>query len=202
MISERIVGYLTVLPIFLVSLTVHEYAHGWVAYKCGDDTAKRLGRLTLNPLAHITLIGTIIMPLIAHFGWAKPVPVNFAVLTKKDIFKVAAAGPATNILLAVTLAAAFRLFALETMPAIANFVLFAIVINLILAIFNLLPIPPLDGSKMVYACLKSPVAIKAYMHYARFGMIIFIGFLVFGGFKLILFVVEVVYNLLKLPLSI
>ena len=199
MISERIVGYLTVLPIFLVSLTVHEYAHGWVAYKCGDDTAKRLGRLTLNPLAHITLIGTIIMPLIMRFGWAKPVPVNFAVLTKKDIFKVAAAGPATNILLAVTLAAAFHIFALAAQPAIANFVLLAILINLILATFNLLPIPPLDGSKMVYACLKSPAAIKAYMHYARFGMIIFIGFLVLGGFRLIFPVVAVVYNLLMLP---
>jgi len=200
MISERIVGYLTVLPIFLVSLTVHEYAHGWVAYKCGDDTAKKLGRLTLNPLAHITLIGTIIMPLIMHFGWAKPVPVNFAVLTKKDIFKVAAAGPATNILLAVTLAAAFHLFALESQPAIANFVLLAILINLILAIFNLLPIPPLDGSKMVYACLKSPTAIKAYMHYARFGMIIFIVFIVvFDGFRLILPVVGAVYTLLRLP---
>ena len=200
MINERIVDYLTVLPIFLVSLTVHEYAHGWVAYKCGDDTAKRLGRLTLNPLAHITLFGTIIMPLIAHFGWAKPVPVNFAVLTKKDIFKVAAAGPSANILLALTLAAAFHLFGLEAQPAIADFVLFAILINLILATFNLLPIPPLDGSKMVYACLKAPAAIKAYMHYARFGMIIFIGFLVFGGFGLILPVVGLAYSLLGLPL--
>jgi Zn-dependent protease len=198
--AERIVGYLTVLPIFLISLTVHEYAHGWVAYKCGDDTAKRLGRLTLNPLAHITLLGTIIMPLIAHFGWAKPVPVNFAVLTKKDIFKVAVAGPATNILLALTLAAAFHIFGLEALPGIANFVLLAILFNLILAIFNLLPIPPLDGSKMVYACLKSPAAIKAYMHYARFGMIIFIAFLVFGGFRLIFPVVGMVYSLLMLPL--
>jgi Zn-dependent protease len=198
--GERIVGYLTILPIFLVSLTLHEYAHGWVAYKCGDDTAKRLGRLTLNPLAHITLIGTIIMPLIMHFGWAKPVPVNFAVLTKKDIFKVAVAGPATNILLAVTLAAVFHLFALAALPAIANFVLLAILINLILATFNLLPIPPLDGSKMVYACLKSPAAIKAYMNYARFGMFILIGFLVFGGFELIFPVVAVIYNLLMLPL--
>ena len=198
---ERIVGYLTILPIFLVSLTLHEYAHGWVAYKCGDDTAKRLGRLTLNPLAHITLFGTILMPLIAHFGWAKPVPVNFAVLTKKEIFKVAVAGTVTNILLAVTLAAAFHLFALAARPAIGDFVLFAILINLILAIFNLLPIPPLDGSKMVYACLKSPAAIKAYMNYARFGMIILIVFiLVFDGFKLILPVVAVVYSLLMLPL--
>ncbi len=112
MFNERTIMYLSTLPIFLVSLTIHEYAHGWVAYRCGDDTAKRLGRLTLNPLAHISLFGTIILPFIAHFGWAKPVPVNFAVLTKREIFKVAVAGPAANILLAVVLALAFHLFRL------------------------------------------------------------------------------------------
>ena len=80
MSETRILGLLFILPIFLVSLTIHEYAHGWMAYRYGDDTAKRMGRLTLNPLAHISLIGTIILPLIAYFGWAKPVPVNFAIL--------------------------------------------------------------------------------------------------------------------------
>ncbi len=199
MLNERIITYLSILPIFLVSLTIHEYAHGWVAYKCGDDTAKRLGRLTLNPLAHITLFGTIILPLIAHFGWAKPVPVNFAVLTKRDIFKVAAAGPAVNILLAIVLALAFHLFKLNALPAIGNFVLLAIFFNLILAVFNLLPIPPLDGSKMVYVCLKSPEAIRAYMNYARYGMIILIGFFVLGGFRLLLPVVATLYVLLRLP---
>jgi Zn-dependent protease len=194
--------YLSTLPIFLVSLTIHEYAHGWVAYRCGDDTAKRLGRLTLNPLAHISLFGTIILPLIAHFGWAKPVPVNFAVLTKREIFKVAVAGPAANILLAVVLALAFHLFRLKALPAIGNFVLLGILFNLILAIFNLLPIPPLDGSKMVYARLKSPEAIRAYMNYARYGMIVLIGFLVLGGFSLILPVVTTLYVLLGLPLPV
>ena len=194
--------YLSTLPIFLVSLTIHEYAHGWVAYRCGDDTAKRLGRLTLNPLAHISLFGTIILPLIAHFGWAKPVPVNFAVLTKREIFKVAFAGPAANILLAVVLALAFHLFRLKALPAIGNFVLLGIFFNLILAVFNLLPIPPLDGSKMVYARLKSPEAIRAYMNYARYGMIVLIGFLVLGGFSLILPVVATLYVLLGLPLPV
>ena len=196
MSNERIIMYLSTLSIFLVSLTIHEYAHGWVAYRCGDDTAKRLGRLTLNPLAHISLFGTIILPLIAHFGWAKPVPVNFAVLTKREIFKVAVAGPAANILLAVVLALAFHLFRLKALPAIGNFVLLGIFFNLILAVFNLLPIPPLDGSKMVYARLKSPEAIRAYMNYARYGMIVLIGFLVLGGFSLILPVVATLYALL------
>ena len=112
-------------------------------------SAKRLGRLTLNPLAHITLFGTIIMPLIAHFGWAKPVPVNFAVLAKKEIFKVAVAGPAANILLAIGLAATFHIFRLGEGSTVGNFVLLTIFLNLVLATFNLLPIPPLDGSKMV-----------------------------------------------------
>ncbi len=202
MFNERIIMYLSTLPIFLVSLTIHEYAHGWVAYRCGDDTAKRLGRLTLNPLAHISLFGTIILPLIAHFGWAKPVPVNFAVLTKREIFKVAVAGPAANILLAVVLALAFHLFRLKALPAIGNFVLLGILFNLILAVFNLLPIPPLDGSKIVYARLKFPGAIRAYMNYARYGMIILIGFLVLGGFKLLLPVVTTLYVLLGLPLPV
>ena len=202
MFNERIIIYLSTLPIFLVSLTIHEYAHGWVAYRCGDDTAKRLGRLTLNPLAHISLFGTIILPLIAHFGWAKPVPVNFAVLTKREIFKVAVAGPAANILLALVLALAFHLFRLKALPAIGNFVLLGILFNLILAVFNLLPIPPLDGSKMVYARLKSPEAIRAYMNFARYGMIVLIGFLVLGGFSLILPVVTMLYVLLGLPLPV
>ena len=202
MLNERITAYLSILPIFLVSLTIHEYAHGWVAYKCGDDTAKRMGRLTLNPLAHISFIGTIILPLIAPFGWAKPVPVNFSVLTKREIFKVAFAGPAANILLAVMLTLAFHLFSLKASSAIGNFVLLGILFNLILAVFNLLPIPPLDGSKIVYAHLKSPWAIRAYMNYARYGMIILIGFIVLGGFSLIFPVVITLYVLLGVPLPV
>jgi len=200
MLADRVLTFLFILPIFLVSLTIHEYAHGWMAYRYGDDTAKRKGRLTLNPLAHISLFGTILLPLIAHFGWAKPVPVNFAVLTKKQIFKVAAAGPLSNILLASVLAAAFHLFRLDAMPLVGNFVLLAIFFNLILAVFNLLPIPPLDGSKMVYARLKSPDAIDAYNRFARYGMFVLIGFLLLGGFRLILPVVGLLYTLLGLPL--
>jgi len=199
MTLEQIIMYLSRLSIFLVSLTIHEYAHGWVASRCGDDTAKRMGRLTLNPLAHITLFGTIILPLIAHFGWAKPVPVNFNVLTKKDIFKVAFAGPAANILLSVLLALSFHLFGLAAWPAVANYVLLGILFNLILAVFNLLPIPPLDGSKMVYAGLKSPAAIRAYMNYARYGMFVLIAFLMLDGFSLIFPIVGILYSSMGLP---
>jgi Zn-dependent protease len=201
MLPYRALTYLVTLPVFLVSLTIHEYAHAWVAYRFGDDTAKRMGRLTLNPLAHISLFGTIILPLLAHFGWAKPIPVDFSILTKRQIFKVAAAGPAANMLLAVILTIAFHLFRLRAMPLLGNFVLLAILFNIILAVFNLIPIPPLDGSKMVYSRLKSPEAISTYNNFARFGMLVLIGFLLFGGFQVIVLpVAALFYTLLGLPL--
>ncbi len=201
MLSSQISRILFVRPIFLVSLTIHEYAHAWLAYRYGDDTAKRMGRLTLNPLAHISLFGTIIMPLLVHFGWAKPVPIDFSILTKKQIFRVAAAGPLANILLALILAVAFHILRLRSMSVLGNFVLLAILFNFILAAFNLIPIPPLDGSRMVYASLKSPETIDMYNNFSRFGLLILIGFLFFGGFEIIIWpLVSVLYSLLGLPL--
>jgi Zn-dependent protease len=202
MLGSRVSTFIFVLPIFLVSLTIHEYAHAWMAYRYGDDTAKRMGRLTLNPFAHISFFGTIILPLLVYFGWAKPIPVNFSILTKKQIFTVAAAGPLANILLAIILAAFFRIFSLEAAPLLGNFVLLAIFFNIILAVFNLIPIPPLDGSKMVYARLKSPEAINAYSNFARFGMLILVAFILLGGFRIIILPVVrlLFYSLLGLPL--
>ena len=201
MLASQALTYLLVLPIFLVSLTIHEYAHAWVAYKYGDDTAKSMGRLTLNPLAHISLFGTIILPLLVNFGWAKPIPVNFSILTKKQIFHVAVAGPLANILLALILTGAFHLFSLEAIPLLGGFVLLAIVLNVILAVFNLIPIPPLDGSRLVYALLKSSRAINAYHKFGRYGIFILIAFLLLGGFQtVILPLVALLYALLGLPL--
>ena len=201
MLGSRVSTFLYVLPIFLVSLTIHEYAHAWMAYRYGDDTAKRMGRLTLNPFAHISLFGTIILPLLVRFGWAKPIPVNFTILTKRQIFAVAAAGPLANILLAIILAVLFRIFSLGAATLLGKFVLWAIFFNIILAVFNLIPIPPLDGSKMVYARLKSPEAINTYSNFARFGILILVGFLLLGGFRIIILpLVGLFYSLLGLPL--
>lgn len=200
MIASQTITYVFTLSIFLVSLTIHEYAHAWMAYRYGDDTAARMGRLTLNPIAHISLFGTIILPMLVGFGWAKPVPVDFSVLNRRQMFNVAAAGPGVNILLAVALAVFFHLFHLRALPLLGNFVLLAILYNIILAVFNLLPIPPLDGSRMVYARLKSPQSIQAYRQVSQLGMLILIGFLMLDGFeKIILPVVGLLYTLLGLP---
>jgi len=201
MLASRALTFLFVLPIFLVSLTIHEYAHAWMACRYGDDTAKRMGRLTLNPLAHISLFGTIILPLLVSFGWAKPIPVNFSILTKKQIFKVAAAGPLANILLALILTGTFHLLSLEALPLLGNFVLLAILFNIVLAVFNLIPIPPLDGSRLVYALLKSPQAANAYYKFGRYGIFILIAFLLLGRLQnVVLPLFELFCTLLGLPL--
>jgi len=201
MSGDRILIYVFTLPIFLISLTIHEYAHGWMAYRFGDDTAARMGRLTLNPLAHISLFGTIILPLLVRFGWAKPVPVNFSILSKRQIFLVAAAGPLANISMALILTIAFHLLNLSALPLVGNFVLLAIFYNIILAVFNLIPIPPLDGSKMVYARLKSPEAINMYRNFSRYGMFIIIGFIFLGGFQFIIIpFIRLFFTLFGLPL--
>ena len=141
-------------PIFLLAIVLHELAHGWVAYRLGDDTAKRAGRLTLSPIAHLDLVGTIVFVLTSRFGfgfgWAKPVPVMIERLRnpRRDEILVTLAGPLTNLLQATVWAVLLRLALRMTSglgPALAAFCVLGLSINLLLFIFNLLPIPPLDG---------------------------------------------------------
>lgn len=178
------------LPI-LFAITVHEVAHGWVASKLGDKTALMLGRLTLNPLKHIDLIGTVILPLTLLllggfiFGWAKPVPVNPNNLKKprRDMALVAIAGPIANIIMAFFWAAIMKLgsilmgHGLQFALPIVLMGQAGIMINLVLMALNLIPIPPLDGSRVVAALLPPKLAYK-YDRIAPYGIFILLLLLV------------------------
>ena len=173
--------------VFPVSLagTLHEAAHGWVAWRLGDDTAYRLGRVTLNPFRHVDPFGTILMPALLlfasggriMFGYAKPVPVNFRRLGRRDMVLVAAAGPATNFLLA--LASAALMHGLDYLPPDvhdwAGTNLFNLVwINVLLGVFNMLPLPPLDGGRVAVGLLPRALA-GPLARLERAGMIIILG---------------------------
>lgn len=173
-------------PGILLALTVHEFAHGWVAYRLGDPTARDQGRLTLNPLAHLDLIGTIML-FIVHFGWARPVPVNPSYFQNplRGMVWVALAGPASNVVLALLLG--LTLQSLMGMGLVGSFsftymlLTYAVFINLMLAFFNLIPIPPLDGSKIVGGLL--PLRFQdAWARFEQFGFIILIGLIFMGSF--------------------
>lgn len=171
------------LPI-LFAITVHEAAHGYAAKYFGDLTAEKLGRITLNPLKHIDLFGTIILPALTVmlggilFGWAKPVPVNFANLKqpKKDMLWVAAAGPASNFVMAVcwALLLNYANYAPNTaVNFLAEMSLAGISINLVLMVLNLLPMPPLDGGRIAVSLLPTPMAIQL-ARLEQYGFIILI----------------------------
>ena len=176
------------LPI-LIAVTFHEAAHGFVAHLLGDDTAWRLGRVSFNPFKHIDPFGTIVLPallLLARspflFGYAKPVPVNFRALKhpRRDMILVAAAGPAMNLLLATLAALALHLVFYTSGIAqmfIAKNLSNALVLNVILAVFNLLPIPPLDGGRIVTGLLPNALA-RPFSRLEPYGLILLIGLLI------------------------
>jgi len=177
-----------VLPL-VIAITFHEAAHGFVAHHFGDNTAWERGRVSFNPLRHIDPFGTVILPavlLLSHspflFGYAKPVPVNFRALRNPriDMVWVALAGPATNIFLALVAAVAFH--GVGLLPAnaaqwLADNLKNALVINVVLAIFNMLPIPPLDGGRVAVGLLPNVLAVPL-SRLEPFGMLILIGFLI------------------------
>jgi len=169
----------------LMAITCHEVSHGFVADKLGDNTARRMGRLTLNPIKHMDILGTL-MVFIIGIGWAKPVPVNFNNLRnpKRDMIWVAAAGPITNFSLALLSAMLMRLIIFLTgdysntqlemfLQPVVLMLAFSVYINLLLAIFNLIPVPPLDGGRVAVGLLPHRQA-AAFSRIEPFGMIIII----------------------------
>ena len=171
---------LFVIPIVL-AVTLHEAAHGFVALHFGDDTAKNAGRVTLNPLKHVDPFGTIILPLLLIisssgflFGYAKPVPVNFGALKNPrwDMLWVAIAGPVTNLVLAVV--STLLLYGVDAFVSspprmVQTVILLSVELNVILAVFNMLPLPPLDGSKVLAAFLPARL-MRPYLAFGRYGM--------------------------------
>lgn len=167
----------------LVLLTFHEYAHAWTALQCGDDTARREGRVSLNPIVHMDLVGTVILPLLfiflratgnttLFFGWAKPVPVTIDNLRRPriDDMLIAMAGPAMNLLLAVLLIGLVKVGILANSAMLVKVSIQMANISLALCFFNLIPVPPLDGSHLIKNLFR--MSYEAYARFARYGFIV------------------------------
>jgi Zn-dependent protease len=200
-LTQILLFFIIIIPLSIV----HEYAHGWMANHLGDPTAKNMGRLTLNPVAHIDPWGTILMPILFLimsggsfvFAYAKPVPFNPYNLKDRrwDPAKVAAAGPVSNLILALIFALIFRFVPVELVGfSFLQFLYVVVYVNVLLAVFNLVPIPPLDGSKILFAVLpNSAQRFKIFMD--RYGMFILL-FFIFFGFRLIIPIIQGLVNIL------
>jgi Zn-dependent protease len=200
--SPEILRVVLLVPIFLFSLCFHEFAHAWMAVRRGDKTPADAGRLTMHPMAHADILGTFILPIICiyygapFFGWARPVPIdarNFK-YGRKDVALVAAAGPLANILLSLISTgilwllvrgpADFEIMGHKVMETVTLFTVVSIQVNLMLAFFNLIPIPPLDGFNVIQAMLSGKAAAKLY-DLSRYATLLLFVLLFTGSFRVL-----------------
>ena len=194
--------FILYLPVLIFSVIAHEYAHGYCALRCGDDTAYIMGRLNFNPLKHADLTGTLIVPLVLYmlnapmFGWAKPVPVNYYRLQggRRDMALVAFAGPFTNLALMFIAAVLLKVCFIAgfALPVLIKLLFYTVMINLVLAVFNLIPVPPLDGSKIISFFMPPAMAAK-YLRLERYGFFILLILILSGGLN---YVVTPVFNVI------
>ena len=203
---EGIILLLFQLAILLMSVVIHEFSHGWMAYRLGDPTAKHYGRLTLNPLAHLDFWGSFIVPLMifvlsggrAIFGWAKPVPFNPYNLRPQRYGEalVGVAGPAANLTVALVFGLALRFMPESALVLTGLFQIFSLIVilNLLLAIFNLVPIPPLDGSRILFTLLPYSLG-EVRIFLERYGLFLLLLF-IFFAFQWIIPLVFWLYQLL------
>ena len=204
-VVDDLTGLLLMLPPLLFALTFHEFSHAWVAMRLGDPTARILGRLTLNPIAHLDVMGTMVFILTRRIGWAKPVPVDERYLShpRRDMMWIALAGPVSNLCLAFLFGSLLRIAAAGapsagTLAILLRMVQESVWINLALAVFNLIPLFPLDGSRILTGLL-SPALAERYRSLDRVGPFVLLGVVVLGmvtGVNLFAFVINpVVYAL-------
>jgi len=195
--NQQIIDILISLPALLICITVHEFAHAYVAVKMGDPTPEEHGRLTLNPLAHLDPIGTLML-IIVHFGWAKPVPINPYNFRnrKQGIILTSIAGPISNFLMAFLGAFLYRFISPTQNPGLILFIETFVQINIVLGLFNLLPFPPLDGSRLITVFIP-----PKYNHIAnfleRYGFFFLIGILLLFP-NVIRLISPIAYKLLQL----
>ncbi|MBQ7974550.1 MAG: site-2 protease family protein [Clostridia bacterium] len=194
MFDFDIISLLQNFIVLFTAITVHEFSHGFIAHKLGDPTAKMMGRLTLNPLAHLDPLGAIMM-IFCRFGWAKPVPVNpyYFKDPKRDMVLVSVAGPLSNLILAFIVATICPFLGVDTIetyggsifyivgeiPFVSELLITCLIININFAVFNLIPFPPLDGSKILFSLLPNHLYNK-FLTYERYGTIILIGLSISG----------------------
>ena len=208
---SNLIQFLAVAAIpMLFAITVHEVAHGWMARRFGDRTAELLGRLTLNPIKHIDPIGTVVVPLLMAlytgfiFGWAKPVPVNPNNLRnpKQNMIAVAAAGPGANVLMAVGWLVVFYVSAAIPAGPLSQFLAYmsgiGVFFNILLAIFNLIPVPPLDGSRVLRGLVSDSLG-RRIDTLERYGLIIVVGLLALGLLNPIVASIKTLTRALGIP---